>query len=164
MATRLIGPLSRLAFLVCGIISVMLSNIYRSLQGLRVLPNSELRLFSTVLTVAGAFSVVIAVLPNSWVEKACKIEPGKLSSVPIKMLGGFAVFSYLLPAGFYFAPHSWHPSPQLAFSVCPACALTITVDPSLVTFLLLLAPLNAAVYGSLGAAVGYVLVIPSCKR
>ena len=67
--------------------------------------------------------------------------------------------SYLLPAGFYFAPHGWHPSPQLVFSVCPACALTITVDPSLGTFLLLLAPLNAAVYGSLGAALGYVLVI-----
>jgi hypothetical protein len=73
MATRLIGLLSRLAFLVCGIISVLLSNIYRSLQGLRVLPNSELAfvLYCT-LTVAGVFSVVIALLPNSWVEKACK--------------------------------------------------------------------------------------------
>ena len=75
------------------------------------------------------------------------------------MLAGFAVVSYLVIVGLHFAPHIWRPSPQLVFSVCPACALTITVDPSIGGALLFLAPLSAAVYGSIGAVLGYVSVV-----
>ncbi|HWY59036.1 MAG TPA: hypothetical protein VNZ03_31525 [Terriglobales bacterium] len=159
MATRLIGILSRVAFFVCGVISVLLSNLYRALQGLGFLPNSEARLFSIALMVVGGLAVIIALLPSSWVEKACKAEPAKPSLVPIKMFSFFAVVSYLLIVGLNLYAHSWHPSPQFVFSVCPACALTITVDSSLGTVLLGLAPLSAAVYGSLGAVLGCVLVV-----
>jgi hypothetical protein len=155
----LIGILSRITFFVCGVVSVLLGNLYRSLQNLRFLPNGELGLFSGALTVVGGLAVVIALLPGSWVEKTLKIDPAKPSFVPIKMLGAFAVVSYLSIVGLSFATHSGPPSPWFVFSVCPACALTITVDPSLETVLLGLAPLSAAVYGSLGAVLGYVSVV-----
>jgi hypothetical protein len=159
MATRLIGISSRVAFFVCGVISVLLSNLYRDLQDLGSLPNSELRLFSIALRVVGGLAVIIALLPGSWVEKACKVEPAKPSLFPIKMFAVFAVVSFLLIVGLNLTAHSGHPSPQFVFSVCPACALTITVDPSLATVLLGLAPLSAAVYGSLGAVLGYLSVV-----
>lgn len=109
--------------------------------------------------VVGGFAVFIALLPGSWVEKACKIEPGNHWLLPIEMLAGFAVVSYLVDVGLFFAPYTWLRSPKVVFAVCPACALSITVDPSLGTVLLGLAPLSAAVYGSLGAVLGYTSVI-----
>jgi hypothetical protein len=78
-------------------------------------------------------------------------------SFPAKLLVGFAACSYLWTALLYFAPHSWHPEPLLVFLLCPACLLTITVDPSLGTVLMLLAPLNAVVYGLLGLGLGKLL-------
>ena len=161
MANSLIGIPSRLAFFVCGLISVSVSRVFWALQGLNPAPNGRWSLFSAALMVVGGFDVVIALLPSSWVENVCKVKRGeqRRSSAPLKMLGGFAVFFYLLTVALNFAPHSWHPSPQLVYAACPACVLTITVDPSLGTVLLLLAPLNAAVYGSLGAALGYVLFV-----
>ena len=159
MASSLIGILSRLAIFVCGMISLAVSRVYWELHNVDHAFGAW-RIFSLALMVVGGFAVAIALLPTSWVEKAFKIRPGKHPSfVPLKMLGCFSVCSYLLSVGFYFAPRSWNPSPQLLFSICPACALAITVDVSLGTFLTLLAPLNAAVYGSVGAALGYVLVV-----
>jgi hypothetical protein len=155
--TSVIGTLSSLAFLVCGLVAVSLSSPYRSLRGFGVLPNIELSVYSIASIVVGGFSVVIALIPSSWVEKVCKIRPGKLSSVPIRMLAGFAAIYYLLAAGLWFTPHVWDHSP---LSACPACVLTGTFSSSPTAFfLLLLAPLSAAVYGSLGAALGYVIVV-----
>ena len=159
MASRLIGIPSRVAFFVCGLISVSLSRMYLALRGLDPVSQGSWSLFSVALMVVGGFAVFMALLPGSWVQRACKIELGKPSLVPIKMLVGFAVVSYLVVVGLSFAPHSWQPSPQFVFSVCPACALTVTVDPSLGTVLLGLAPLSAAVYGSLGAVLGYLSVV-----
>jgi uncharacterized membrane protein YidH (DUF202 family) len=159
MASRLIGIPSRVAFFVCGLISAALSRMYIALRGLDPASHGSWALFSAALMVVGASAVLIALLPASWVQKARKIELGKPSSLPIKMLAGFAAVSYLVVVGLSFAPHSWHPSPQFVFSVCPACALTITVDPSLGTVLIGLAPLSAAVYGSLGAVLGYISVV-----
>ena len=158
--TRLIGTLSSLAFLVCGLVSVSLSGPYRSLRGFGVLPNIESSMYSIASIVVGGFSMVIALLSSSWVERVCKIRPGKLSTVPIRMLAGFAAIYYLLAAGLWFTPHVWDHSPRLFFSACPACVLMGTLSSSPTAFfLLLLAPLSAAVYGSLGAALGYVIVV-----
>jgi hypothetical protein len=163
MATSLIGIPSRLAVFLCGIVSVFVGRVLWALQGLNPAPKPALKwsLVSVVLIVVGAFDVVIASLPSSWVEKVCKFKSGAqpLSSVPLKVLGGFAIVAYLVTLGLSLAPGSWHPSPQLVYFMCPACILAITVDPSLGAVLLLLAPLNAAVYGSLGAALGYVVVL-----
>jgi len=118
-------------------------------------------LLPAALTAIGGFAVAVALLPGSWVERVCKIgtDNQRLSSVPIKMLGGFAVFSYLLTVGLYFASFTRHPSPWLVFSVCPACALMYTTGTSLGTVSWLVAPVDAAVYGSLGVAFGFLLVV-----
>ena len=159
MASSLIGIPSRYAFLVCGLLSLALSRMYLALRSLDPASHASWSLFSTALMTVGGFAVFIKLLPGSWVEKACKIEPGNPSLLPIEMLAGFAVVSYLVIVGLFFASLTWRPSPEVVFAVCPACALTITVDHSLGTVLLGLAPLSAAVYGSLGAVLGYLSVV-----
>jgi hypothetical protein len=148
---------SRLALIVCGMISIVLSRTFRLVQGVMHDANVKWSLFSTALILIGSLTVVIALLPSSWLDRACKIGPDTRdgSSLPIKLLGGFAGFSYLLTVGLDLAPLSWHSTAQVVYLLCPACVLTITVDPSFGTVLLGLAPLNAAVYGSLGALLGY---------
>jgi hypothetical protein len=85
---------------------------------------------------------------------AVKTRPMPRSSTPVKLLAWFAVCSYLWTVLLYFAPHTWHPAPLLVFLLCPACLLTVTVDPSLLTVVVLLAPINALVYGLVGLALG----------
>jgi hypothetical protein len=105
-----IGIPSRLAFFVCGMISLMMSTVYRALQGLVPSVQGQWSVFTAALMVAGGFGMIIALLPSSWVEKACRIGPDdhRLLAVPTKMLAGFAAFSYLLTVGLDFAPRSWH--------------------------------------------------------
>jgi hypothetical protein len=55
----------------------------------------------------------------------------------------------------YLAPHRWNLDPQLMFSLCPLYFVKMTFDPLAGDHLFLLAPLNAAVYGSLGLTLGY---------
>jgi hypothetical protein len=160
MANGLTRLSSRLALIVCGLTSVLLSRAFKLVQG--VMPNANVKwsLFSTALMLMGGLTVVIALLPSSWLDRACKIgaDTRDGSSVPIKLLGAFAVFSYLLTVGLDLAPLSWHPTAQVVYLLCPACVLTITVDPSFGAVLLGLAPLNAAVYGSLLAVLGCALL------
>jgi hypothetical protein len=160
MANGLTRLSSRLALIVCGTISLLLSRTFRLVQG--VMPNAYVKwsLFSTALMLIGGLTVVIALLPSSWLDRVCKIgaDTRDDSSVPIKVLGGFAGFSYLLTVGLDIAPLSWHPTAQVVYLLCPASVLTITVDPSFAAVLLVLAPLNAAVYGSLGAVLGCALL------
>ena len=74
---------------------------------------------------------------------------------PPKLLGGCAAISYLLALVVDFAPHSWDLNPQLMLALCPMYLVKMTFDPSPMSILLLLAPMNAAVYGSLGVTLGY---------
>jgi hypothetical protein len=157
MANRATGILSRLTFVVCGIVSVLMGNLYRAVLGAPgpiVYGHWDVRSLSLILV--GGFAVVLAMLPSSWFA----MRPGdqSRSAVPLKVLGGFAAFSYLLTVGLFFVPSSWHPSPWLLFSLWPTCVLTITVDPSLSSVLFLLAPLDAAIHGAVGAIVGSVVV------
>jgi hypothetical protein len=55
------------------------------------------------------------------------------------------------------APLSWNPPSILVYLLCPACLLTITVDPSFPTVAFILAPLNAVVYGLLAIVSGKLL-------
>jgi hypothetical protein len=79
----------------------------------------------------------------------------RLFSTPLKLLGGFAATFYLVALVAYLAPRRWNLDPQLMFSVCPMYFLKRAFDPPLATILFLLAPMNAAVYGSLGLTLGY---------
>jgi hypothetical protein len=159
MRNSFIGVPSRIAFFVCGMISISLGTVYRALLRLDLGSKRSWSAFSAVLMLVGVLGVVIALLPGTWVRKALRVEPTEHSLLPIKMMGTCAAASYLAMVGLSVASHNWRPSPELVFSICPACALAITVDPSPPTVLLLLAPLSAAVYGALGGELGYLSLL-----
>lgn len=159
MKGSLIGIPSRTAFFTCGIISFSLSRMYLALVSFDPAFHGSWYSFSAVLMVVGGFAVLIALVPGSWVAKGFKVDLNRNSLLPLKAMGVSAGAAYAIIVALSLAPHSSTPSPQLVFSVCPACALTITVDPSLPTVLLLLAPLSAAVYGALGGELGYLSLV-----
>jgi hypothetical protein len=78
-----------------------------------------------------------------------------LFSSPLKVLSGFGAVFYLVAVVAYLAPHRWNLNPQLMFSLCPMYFVKTMFDPSLAATFFLLAPMNAAVYGSLGLTLGY---------
>ena len=158
MSGRAIRTTSRIVFLLCGLTSLFTGVPFLMVRGELPLPvQSEWILFVAALALVGLFSVTLAVLPRSWIAKACKKDRDdeQLFLAPLKWLGGFAVISYFLALVAYLAPHRWNLDPQLMFSLCPLYFVKLTFDPSLVTTFFLLAPMNAAVYGSLGLTLGY---------
>jgi hypothetical protein len=162
MKDSAIGVPSRLAFLVCGTISILIGNLYRSLTlAPGPVGHSKWDLSSVALMAVGGFAVAIALLPGSWIKSVRKIGPNNQQTLTLllKMLGGFAAFSYLLTIGAFFAPLSGHPSPWVVFFVCPAWALMLGACDSVGTVVLLVAPVDAAVYGALGATFGFLLVV-----
>jgi hypothetical protein len=157
MPGRAIRVTARIAFLICGLISLFTGVPYVMLRGIGLPVQSEWVLFVVTLALVGVFSVTLAVLPRSWIAKACKKDRDdeQLFSTLLKLLGGFAAISYLLALVAYLAPHRWNLDPQLMLSLCPMYFVKMTFDPSLVATFFLLAPMNAAVYGALGLTVGY---------
>jgi len=127
------------------------------LRGIDLPVQSEWVLFVVALALVGLFSVTLAVLPRSWIAKACKKDRDdpRLFSAPLKVLGSFAAVFYLVAVFAYFAPNRWNLDPQLMLSLCPMYLVKMTFDPSPVAIFFLLAPMNAAVYGSLGLTLGY---------
>jgi hypothetical protein len=157
MAGRAIRATSRIAFFLCGLTSLFTGVPFLVIRGAELPVQSEWVIFVAILGLGGLFSVTLAVLPRSWIAKACKKDRDdeQLFLAPLKWLGGFAAISYLLALVAYLAPHRWSLNPQLMFSLCPLYFVKLTFDPSLVTTFFLLAPMNAAVYGSLGLTLGY---------
>ena len=148
---------SRIAFFLCGLISLFTGVPYVMLRGIELPVQSEWVVFAVALGLVGVFGVTLAVLPRSWIAKVCRKDRDdeRLFSTPLKVLGSFAAVFYLLALVAYLAPHRWNLDPQLMFSLCPMYFVKLTFDPSLVAVLFLLAPMNAAVYGSLGLTLGF---------
>jgi hypothetical protein len=157
MLARATRIASRFAFFLCGLISLFTCVPFLVLRGAELPVQSEWILFVAALAPLGLFGLTLAVLPRSWIAKACKRDRDdkQLFLVPLKWLGGFAAISYLVALVAYLAPHSWDLNPQLMFSLCPFYFLKMKFDPSLPITFFLLAPMNAAAYGSLGLALGY---------
>jgi hypothetical protein len=157
MPGRAIRTTSRIAFLLCGLISLFTAVPYAALRGAELPVQSEWIIFVIALVLVGAFSVMVGLLPRSWIAKACQKDrdDDRLFSAPLKLLGGFAAISYLVAVFAYLAPHRWNLDPQLMFSLCPMYFLKMTFDPSPAATFLLLAPMNAGVYGALGLTLGY---------
>ena len=156
MSGRAIRTTSRIAFLLCGLISLFTAVPYVALRGIDLPVQSEWIVFVVALALVGVFSVVVGLLPRSWIAKACKKDRDdeQLFSAPLKLLGGFAAISYLVAVVAYLAPHRWNLDPQLMLLLCPLYFVRMTFDPSRVFTFFLLAPMNAAVYGSLGLTLG----------
>jgi hypothetical protein len=157
MSGRALRTISRIVFFLCGATSLFTGFPYLMLQGTDMPVHRAWFLFPVALGVVGIFSVLVAVLPRSWIAKACKRDRDdrQLFSAPLKWLGGFAAISYLLALLAYLAPHSWDLNPTLMLSLCPLYFVKLAFDPSLVTVFFMLAPMNAAAYGALGVTLGY---------
>jgi hypothetical protein len=158
MSGRALRTISRILFFLCGGTSLFTGFPYLLLQGTDMPVHRAWFLFPVALGVVGVFSVTVAVLPRSWIAKVCKQDRDDkcLFLTPLKWLGVFAALSYLLALLAFLAPHSWDLNPTLMLSLCPLYFVKLAVDPSLVTVFFMLAPMNAAVFGALGVALGYV--------
>jgi hypothetical protein len=157
VAGRAIRITSRIVFFGCGLISLLTGVPYAMLRGVDLPVQSEWVIFVVALALMGLFSLTVALLPRSAMAKVCRKDRDdeRLFSTPLKLLGGCAAISYLLALVAYFAPHNWDLNPQLMLALCPMYLVKMTFDPSPISIFLLLAPMNAAVYGSLGVALGY---------
>jgi hypothetical protein len=157
MWARAVRITSRIAFFICGLVSLFTCVPFLILRGAQLPVQSEWVIFVVILGVLGLFSLTLTVLPRSWIAKACRKDrdDAQLFLTPLKWLGCFAAISYLVALVAYLAPHSWNLDTQLMFSLCPLYFVKLQFDPSLVTTFFQLAPMNAAVYGSLGLTLGY---------
>jgi hypothetical protein len=158
MAGRAIRITSRIAFFLCGVVTLFSGVPFLLLRGSELPVQSEWVIFVAALAVVGLFSVTLAVLPRSWIAKACHRDRDdrQLFLAPLKWLGSFAAIFYVVAVVADLAPHRWNLNPQLMLSLCPLYFVKMTFDPSLVTTFFLLAPMNAAVFGSLGLTLGFV--------
>lgn len=157
MSVRAMRVASRIVFVVCGLVSLLIAVPYAMLQGADLPVESEWIVFFIALVLVGALSLAAGLLPRRWIAKASRLEPDdpRLFSFPLRLVGIFASIFYLIALVAYLAPHSWNLNPQLMFSLCPMYFVKMTFDPSRVAVFFLLAPMNAAVYGALGLTLGY---------
>ena len=161
MAGRAFRVTSRIVFFLCGLISLLTGVPYAILRGVELPFQSEWVIFVAALAVIGGFSVAVALLPSLCIAKWCKKtrDDRRLYAVPLKLLGIFAAIAYFVALGAYFAPRNWNLNAQFMLLLCPMYFVKMTIDPSPVPIFLLLAPMNAAVYGSFGLTLGYAWLI-----
>lgn len=157
MTGRALRTISRISFLLCGLISLLTGAPYALLRGVDLPVQSEWVIFVSVLALVGVFGVVMAVLPRSWIAKICRRDRDdeRLFSVPLKILGSFAAIFYIVAVVAYLTPQRWQLNPQVMLSLCPMYLVKMTFDPPVTEIIFLLAPMNAAVYGAVGLSLGY---------
>jgi hypothetical protein len=157
MSGRAIRTISRIVFFLCGGTSLFTGFPYLMLQGTDMPVHRAWFLFPVALGVVGVFSVTVAVLPRSWIAKACKRDRDdkQMFLTPLKLLAAFAAIAYLIALLAFLAPHSWDLNPTLMLSLCPMYFIKLAFDPSAVTVFFMFAPMNAAAYGALGVTLGY---------
>jgi hypothetical protein len=161
MSARAIRVTSRVGFVGCGLVSLFTSVPYLMLRGIGLPIQSEWSVFVVALALLGILSLAVGVLPRAWIARACKQggEEVWVFSAPLKMLCAFAASAYLVAIFAFFAPHTWNLNPQLMLALCPMYFVKMTIDPSPWSVYCLLAPMNAAVFGSVGVVVGYGLLV-----
>lgn len=157
MPGRAVRITSRIVFGVCGLVSLLTAVPYALLHGAELPTQNQWVIFVAALAVIGVFSLSVSLLPRAWIARACGThrEDERLFALPLKLLASFAAGAYLLAAFAHLAPQTWRLNPQLMLALCPLYLVRMTFDPSPALVFLLLAPMNAAVYGSLGLTAGY---------
>ena len=160
MAGRALRVTSRIAFLVCGLTSLLTAFLYVAQEGEDLPVQREWAVFAVALGLVGLVSLLGGLVPRSWAAKACHTDRDdeQLFSKALRLLAVLAGVGYFVAVFAYLAPHSWNLNPQLMFAVCPMYFVKMIVDPSPVWIFLVLAPMNAAVYGALGVTLGYALL------
>jgi hypothetical protein len=160
MAGRAINVTARILFFLSGAVSLLLAAFYTMLRGSDLPSQKEWIIFVVILGLVGAVNVLMAIFPASWTARIWRInQKSSLFSVPLRMFGVSAMVSYLLTAGLFFTPHEWNLSGSLwSYLMCPVYIVRETFDPRPVEIFLMLAPMNAAVYGAVGSGLGFVRV------
>ena len=151
----------RAAFFICGVVTVLVGRVYSGLQRLALTEKSDRLHFPYALLILGTVAICVSFLPTSWVG-GIGTKPTELRRItPFRFLLSFAALGLLLVVVFSFVPPTTlaRPSIPLVYSLCPACVLTATVDPSLTTAVFFIAPLNALVWGAIGGVIGTAFVI-----
>jgi hypothetical protein len=156
MSARTVRAMSRVVFFICGVISLFTAFPFAMLRGAELPVQSEWIIFVVILAVTGLFGVTVAVLPRSWIAKACgrNRDDARLFLAPLKWLGSFAAVSYCVALVAFLAPNRWNLDQQLMFPLCPLYFVKMTFDPSLAMTFLLFGPMNAGVYGAVGLIFG----------
>lgn len=157
MPGRAVNVTARILFFLSGVASLAVAALYAMLRGAELPYQWEWVIFAVVLTLAGAVNVLAAILLTSWTARICRVTD-KSSVLPavLPMFGVFAAVSYVITVGLYFTPHEWNLSGFVwTFLLCPVYIVRQTFDPRPVAILLILAPLNAVVYGAIGSVVGF---------
>ena len=164
MQGRAIGITSRIVFGVCGLVSLLTAVPYAMLHGAELPTQSEWVIFVAALAVTGVFSLTVSLLPRAWIARVCGThrDDARLFALPLKLLVSFAAISYFAAVFAHLAPQTWRLNPQLMLALCPLYLVRMTFDPSPALVFFLLAPMNAAVYGSLGLTFGYVWL--ACRK
>lgn len=157
MPGRALRITSRIVFGVCGLVSLVTAVPYAMLRGAGLPTQSEWVIFVAALAATGVFGVAISLLPRAWIARVSGTDRDdeRLFALPLKLLVSFAAVSYFVAVFAHFAPQAWRLNPQLMLALCPLYLLRMTFDPSPALVFFLLAPMNAAVYGSLGLTLGY---------
>ena len=157
MTGRAIRITSRIIFCLCGLVTLVTAVPYAMLRGEDLPVQSEWIIFVVALAAIGVFSVTISLLPRGWIAKLCRKDRDdeRIFALPLKLLGSLAAVGYCVAVFAHFAPHTWNLNPQLMLALCPLYLVRMTFDPSPALVFFLLAPMNAAVFGSLGLTLGY---------
>jgi hypothetical protein len=157
MAGRAVNITARILFFLSGVVSLAVAALFAMLRGSDLPSQSEWVIFTVILGLVGAISVLAAVFPAAWTARVCRVkDKSSLFSRPLRVLGVFAVVSYLLTVAFFFTPREWNLSGYLwTFLLCPAYIVRVTLDPNAVELFLILAPIDAAGYGGIGTVVGF---------
>jgi hypothetical protein len=149
----------RLALCVCGVFSILVARAYGTLRLFYPSDRWVWPVFTVTLIGVGIIAIVMSLLPDSWARAGLGQRLGQRSllRLPVRLLAVFAAISYGAVALLALLHPSTRLPPVAVYSLCPSCVLTMTVDPSLASSLLVLAPLSAAAYGSVGASIGLLI-------
>lgn len=157
MAGRAFNITARVVFFVCGVASLAVAALFAMLRGSDLPSQSEWVIFTVGLGLVGVVNVLSAIFPASWTAKICGVKDKPfLFSLSLRMLALFAVLSYLVTVGLFFTPHEWSLSGSLwTYLLCPVYIIRETLDPPPVELFLILAPIDAALYGAIGSVLGF---------
>lgn len=166
MSGRTLRITARIVFWICGLTSLLVAYLYVSQRGEDLPVESEWVIFAVPLGLVSIVSVVVGTIPRSWIAKVCGSdrEDQRLFSGPLSLFALFAAIAYLVASFGYFAPHTWNLNPQVMLALCPMYLVKMIIDPSPLWIFLVLAPINAAIYGALGLTLGYVSLALRRKR
>jgi hypothetical protein len=158
MASRAAGILARIVFFLCGVVALVIGALYIMLHGSDLPAENEWWIFAVGLGVVGGISLLAAILPRRWIARICGAasEDSSLRTAPLKMLAVLAAASYLWTLAFYFSPRQWNLDIHLwTYLLSPMYIVRTTIDPPPLVIFILLAPINAAIYGAIGVTMAH---------